>query len=104
MELETAHLTIRSPSSQAPNFRDDQENDKHFRVRFFRQAIWFLSGKKDPGAPSRLPRSVLLTRYGERIGHYWEETLPMPYSISDAHHGSTSGKSPLLIAFSIFLC
>jgi hypothetical protein len=46
MELETAHQTIRSPSSQAPKFRDDQENDKHFGVRFFRQAIWFLSGKK----------------------------------------------------------
>jgi hypothetical protein len=44
--LETAHQTIRYPSSQAPKFRDDQEDDKHFHVRFFRKAIWFLSGKK----------------------------------------------------------
>jgi hypothetical protein len=58
MELETAHQTIRSPSSQAPKFRDDQENDKHFGVRFFRQAIWFLSGKKRSG------RSIKVARIG----------------------------------------
>jgi len=80
MELETAHRTIRSPSSQAPKFRDDQENGIHFHVRFFRQAIWFLSGKKDPGAPSRLPGSDLLARPGEQIGHYWEETLSIEHN------------------------
>ena len=52
MELETCHRTI-PPSGQAPKVRNDQEAEKHFPVRFFRQAIWFLSGEKRSGHPKK---------------------------------------------------
>ena len=66
MEPETAHQSIRSPSGQAPKFREDKETDEHFHVRFFRQAVWFLSGKKLSGHPAEGARIQVCV--GCRIG------------------------------------